>query len=74
VAVVNALGRSIAAGAVADSCRIAVAGMPWRRYRTVKPQSRPMLRLVGDEVFAQEGIGSNGDRAVITMQKHTRSM
>lgn len=74
VAAVNVPGRSIAAGAAADSCRIAVAGMPWRRYRTVKPQSCPMLRLVGDEVFAQEGIGSNGDRAVITIQKHTRSM
>ena len=38
------LGRSIAAAATGGSRRIAVAGMPWRRYRMFKPQTRPMVR------------------------------
>jgi hypothetical protein len=46
VPAVNVLGRNTAAVVAVGNCRIAVAGMPSRRYRRFKPQMRPMVRLV----------------------------
>ena len=44
-AAVRAPGRNSAAAGAVGSCRIAVAGRPWRRNRMLKPQTRPMARL-----------------------------
>lgn len=46
VPAVNVLGRNTAAVVAVGNCRIAVAGMPSRRYRRFKPQMRPMVRRV----------------------------